>query len=128
MPWRIKSSTNIRDPKNPVIHMFDGSVNVHLLTHLDSGVVDLWIGDNVPVSATVYITIDSERTPIVKLEETTKQPTALDLSVIRTVLTSLGINHQQLLTPFRRIRPTNFRSPRPNTGARPANLRSNGRA
>ena len=115
MPWKIKKSTNLTDPKNPVIHMFDGTVNVNMVTHLDSGVVDLWVGNNDPQLAGIYITIDSERQPIVQVEPTANPPQGLDLAVMTTVLETLGQDPEVLLKRFRRNpRPRSF-----NTGERP---------
>ena len=100
MPWKIKKTTNLTDPQNPIIHLHDQSVNVNMVTHLDSGVVDLWIGHDDPKQAGVYITIDSERTPLLQLEETTGKPQGLDLAVMRTVLVTLGQNPTPLLGRF----------------------------
>ena len=102
MPWKIKKSSNLTDKTDPRIHMFDGSVNVNMVTHLDSGVVDLWVGSNEPDLAGVYLTIDVERNPIVRVEPTAGSPRGLDLAVITTVLESLGQNPQPLLGHFYR--------------------------
>lgn len=115
MPWKIKKTSNLTDKNNPIIHMFDGTVNVNMVTHLDSGVVDLWVGNDDPLLANIYITIDSERNPIVQVEPVANQPNGLHLAVMTTVLESLGQNPSEHLKRFRKFK----RSRSFNTGERP---------
>lgn len=90
MPWKIKNTTNLNHPTNPVIHLWDRTVNVNMVQHLESGTVDLWVGADSPQEASIYLTIDVERLPIVQLEATTHPPKRIDLNVMQTVLESLG--------------------------------------
>jgi len=105
-----------------MIHMFDGSVNVNMLTHLDSGVVDLWVGNNDPLLAGIYITIDSERQPILKVESTANSPRGLDLAVMTTVLETLGVNPQPLLGRFYKNSRRAFKDQGATTGRGSSNI------
>jgi len=112
MPWKIKPSTNIQHSADPQLTMWDPTVGVHLQTHLESGVIDLWIGGPTPQLATIWISIDSERIPVCRSEPTGQVPTNRDRMVISTVLRSLGQDPQKLLGR-QMVEKRRFSKPRP---------------
>lgn len=94
MTWKIKQL--IPQGESPILHMWDQSVNVHLVTHLDSGTVDLYIGADEPSRSTCWFSIDSERDIPVKLEHC-DNPSQLQQRVIQTILGTMRLDFRQLM-------------------------------
>lgn len=93
MTWKINNLTPSGD--EPVLHMEDKSVDVHLVTHLDSGCIDLYIGPT-PQTAAILFTCDVERNPVVQLERC-HNPTPLQCRVIQTILGTMRLDWRALM-------------------------------
>lgn len=93
MTWRINSLTLSGDV--PVLHLEDKTVDVHLVTHLASGTVDLYIGPS-PETAAILFSIDVERNPVVNLERCS-HPTPLQCRVIQTILGTMRLDFRSLM-------------------------------
>lgn len=98
MPWKIKTLTH--SVETPRLHLHDKSVNINLVTYLDSGVVDIYVGADHPLDARIWFSVDNERHDVVMLERV-YWPSNLDLSVIRTVLLSMHLDAEYYLGKVR---------------------------
>lgn len=124
MPWKIKRTTNLTDPENPVLALWDETVNVNMWIHLESGFVDVFVGADHPANATIHVTIDSERTPVVKNEQTLAHPSRTDRLVMSTILESLGQDPHSLIGHLFQNRTTHFQKKRRRTPPRSGQRRS----
>lgn len=88
MPWYIHTAEFVG--KAPNLHLSDLTVDLHMVTNLHSGVVDLYIGDVEPSKAAIRVTIDVRRTPILRLDRA-EAPTSKQCSIINSVLETMGI-------------------------------------
>jgi len=93
MTWKILHLNPHGD--EPVLHMEDKSVDVHLVQHLDSGVVDLYIGPTSETAA-IWFSIDVDRQPIVRLERC-HHPTPLQCRVIQTILGTMKLDWRSIM-------------------------------
>lgn len=91
MPWRIRKT--VLTGGVPTLHMWDETVNLHLVTDLGNGVVDLYIGDSDPTVASILITIDVDHDPVVELVRASKC-TPRQVSIITNVLKSMDIDYR----------------------------------
>jgi hypothetical protein len=101
MPWKIHTAEFLG--RRPCLHMVDHSVNLHLVTDLGSGVIDLYIGHIEPSQANLHLTIDVDRVPIVVLERVSRFASK-QVAIIDNVLTTMGLadsTRRALLQPAR---------------------------
>lgn len=94
MPWKIHKQETVLAGKAPRLVMWDASVDLFLVTELNTGVVDIFIGADRPRFANIHVTIDSERTPVIQLEHAFKC-NEQQCAIVSSVLATMGINDQQ---------------------------------
>jgi hypothetical protein len=66
MPWKVKNLVHNTEASR--LHLHDAKVDVHMVTHLKTGVVDLFMGADHPANARVWVSIDAERPDLVQVE------------------------------------------------------------
>ncbi len=91
MPWKIRKT--VLTGEVPTLHLWDETVNLHLVTDLGNGVVDLYIGDSDPNVAAIRITIDVDHKPVVELVRAAKC-TPRQVDIITRVLKSMDIDYR----------------------------------
>jgi len=92
MPWKIQKAPITGE--SPRVHMVDHSVDLHLVTDLATGVVDLYIGSHSPQDAAIHIEVDSEKVPSVRLikAQVKTQDYPRQCSIIDNVLSTMGLS------------------------------------
>jgi len=109
MPWKIFNAE--LEGRTPCLHMRDESVDLHMVTDLGNGVIDLYIGSPEPERSAIYVTIDVDRKDgIVQLEHAVdrqgKVPFNKQHIIIDSVLMTMGIpdrTRQTILYDVRRV-------------------------
>lgn len=94
MPWKIQRHLTQLTGPNPVLHMSDLSVDVHLVHELRTGILDLYIGGATPELSAIHIEVDVERKRPAKLMRgRVLDPNlyARQLKIIDNVLSTMNI-------------------------------------
>ena len=93
MPWKIHTVEMMG--RQPFTHMEDASVNLHLVTHLTKGVINLYIGHLDADKARLHVEFRTHLTPIARLLRASDDFQHQDLVIIDSVLQTMGLDHHQ---------------------------------